>query len=201
MSSDMGGAASSPDDPDRTGTDQRQILASSAVMAAGTMVSRFSGFLRATLLVAALGVGVHADIFNIANTVPNMLYILVAGGVFNAVLVPQLVRTRARGGVKTMGLAGVAGFDGAAVEQWLPEDLGQHIGYLPQDIELLEGTVAENISRFDSNATSESIIKAASAAGVSGSGVTNLAAVNMSEARMSAGSAPATGPRTESRSP
>ncbi|KAA1426854.1 murein biosynthesis integral membrane protein MurJ [Nocardioides antri] len=61
-------------------------------MAAGTVVSRFSGFIRSTLLVAALGVGLHADLFTIANTVPNMLYILLAGGVFNAVLVPQLVR-------------------------------------------------------------------------------------------------------------
>ena len=34
----------------------------------------------------------HADLFNIANTIPNMLYILLAGGIFNAVLVPQLVR-------------------------------------------------------------------------------------------------------------
>ncbi len=61
-------------------------------MAAGTVVSRFSGFLRSTLLAAALGTQLHADVFNIANTVPNMLYILLAGGVFNAVLVPQLVR-------------------------------------------------------------------------------------------------------------
>ncbi|MEO7352554.1 MAG: murein biosynthesis integral membrane protein MurJ, partial [Marmoricola sp.] len=45
------------------------------------------------LLAAALGVGLHADVFNIANTVPNMLYILLAGGVVNAVLVPQLVRS------------------------------------------------------------------------------------------------------------
>ena len=35
----------------------------------------------------------HAELFNVANTVPNMLYILLAGGIFNAVLVPQLVRT------------------------------------------------------------------------------------------------------------
>ena len=35
----------------------------------------------------------HADIFNVANTLPNMLYILLAGGIFNAVLVPQLVRS------------------------------------------------------------------------------------------------------------
>ncbi|MGZ4427580.1 MAG: murein biosynthesis integral membrane protein MurJ [Nocardioidaceae bacterium] len=68
------------------------ILSSSAVMAAGTVVSRLSGFVRNTLLVAALGAMLHADVFNIANTIPNMLYILLAGGVFNAVLVPQLVR-------------------------------------------------------------------------------------------------------------
>ena len=61
-------------------------------MAAGTVVSRMSGFVRSILLAAALGVGLHADVFNIANTVPNMLYILLAGGVVNAVLVPQLVR-------------------------------------------------------------------------------------------------------------
>jgi len=68
------------------------ILSSSAVMAAGTVVSRLSGFVRGALLVAVLGSGLHADIFNLANTLPNMLYILLAGGVFNAVLVPQLVR-------------------------------------------------------------------------------------------------------------
>ena len=61
-------------------------------MAAGTVVSRLSGFVRTSLLAAALGTGLHADIFNVANTLPNMLYILLAGGVFNAVLVPQLVR-------------------------------------------------------------------------------------------------------------
>ena len=71
---------------------QASVLSSSAVMAAGTMVSRLSGFLRTTLLAAALGTQLHADVFTIANTVPNMLYILLAGGVFNAVLVPQLVR-------------------------------------------------------------------------------------------------------------
>ena len=68
------------------------VLASSAVMAAGTTFSRISGFLRSALLVAALGPALRADIFNVANTLPNMIYILVAGGVFNAVLVPQLVR-------------------------------------------------------------------------------------------------------------
>jgi len=69
------------------------LLGSSAVMAAGTMVSRLSGVIRGLLLAAALGNALHADVFNIANTIPNMLYILLAGGVFNAVLVPQLVRS------------------------------------------------------------------------------------------------------------
>ena len=68
------------------------VLGSSAVMAAGTVVSRLSGFVRNAMLAAAIGLGLHADVFNIANTIPNMLYILLAGGVFNAVLVPQLVR-------------------------------------------------------------------------------------------------------------
>jgi putative peptidoglycan lipid II flippase len=67
-------------------------MGSSAVMAAGTVVSRLSGYVRSTLLAAALGTALHADVFTIANTIPNMLYILLAGGVFNAVLVPQLVR-------------------------------------------------------------------------------------------------------------
>jgi putative peptidoglycan lipid II flippase len=73
-------------------TEQDRVLANSAVMAAGTIVSRMSGFVRSALLAAALGASLHADIFNIANTIPNMLYILLAGGIFNAVLVPQLVR-------------------------------------------------------------------------------------------------------------
>jgi putative peptidoglycan lipid II flippase len=73
-------------------TTGRSILGSSAVMAAGTTLSRMSGYLRSLLLAAALGTQLHADVFTIANTVPNMLYILLAGGVFNAVLVPQLVR-------------------------------------------------------------------------------------------------------------
>ena len=74
---------------DKTDT---SLLSSSAVMAAGTVVSRMSGYLRSILLAAAVGNLLHADIFTIANTIPNMLYILLAGGIFNAVLVPQLVR-------------------------------------------------------------------------------------------------------------
>ena len=74
------------------GTTDASVLSASALMAAGTVVSRMSGFVRNALLAAALGQQLHGDVFTIANTVPNMLYILLAGGVFNAVLVPQLVR-------------------------------------------------------------------------------------------------------------
>ena len=81
-----------PPGPTDSRADSDSLLSSSAVMAAGTIVSRLSGFVRGILLAAALGVGLHADVFNIANTIPNMLYILLAGGVVNAVLVPQLVR-------------------------------------------------------------------------------------------------------------
>ncbi|RTL55343.1 MAG: type I secretion system permease/ATPase [Bradyrhizobiaceae bacterium] len=56
--------------------------------------------------------------------------------------------------------------DGAALDQWSPEILGQHIGYLPQDVELFGGTIAQNIARFEENAESEAIIAAARAAGV-----------------------------------
>lgn len=73
-------------------TQAPSLLSSSLVMAAGTTVSRLTGFVRAGLLAAAIGMAQHADVFQIANTIPNSLYILVAGGVFNTVLVPQLVR-------------------------------------------------------------------------------------------------------------
>jgi ATP-binding cassette subfamily C protein len=56
--------------------------------------------------------------------------------------------------------------DGAALDQWSPDMLGRHIGYLPQDVELFTGTVAQNISRFDPEARSDDIIAAAKEAGV-----------------------------------
>jgi PrtD family type I secretion system ABC transporter len=58
--------------------------------------------------------------------------------------------------------------DGAALEQWPPEDLGRHIGYLPQDVELFDGTVAENIARFEAEPDPAAVIAAAQAADVHG---------------------------------
>ena len=75
-------------------SESRGILTASAVMATGTVFSRASGYLRNVLLAAAIGNALHADLFNIGNTIPNMLYILLAGGIVNAVLVPQLVRAQ-----------------------------------------------------------------------------------------------------------
>lgn len=62
-------------------------------------------------------------------------------------------------------LKGEVRLDGAAIEQWEAGALGRHVGYLPQDIELFEGTVAQNIGRFDPQATDEAIVAAARAAG------------------------------------
>ena len=56
--------------------------------------------------------------------------------------------------------------DGASLDQWDCVALGEHIGYLPQDVDLLPGTVAENIARFASNTSSEKLLKATLAAGV-----------------------------------
>ena len=56
--------------------------------------------------------------------------------------------------------------DGAALDQWSSDVLGRHVGYLPQDVELFAGSVAQNICRFDPEASSETIIAAAKEAGV-----------------------------------
>src|SRR5262245_3458663 len=56
--------------------------------------------------------------------------------------------------------------DNASLEQWPIDDLGQHIGYVPQDVELFDGTVAENIARFEPDADPAAIVAAAQAAGV-----------------------------------
>ncbi len=63
-------------------------------------------------------------------------------------------------------LKGQVRLDGAALDQWSAAARGNHVGYLPQDIELIEGTVAENIARFDEQADSAAIIAAAKAANV-----------------------------------
>lgn len=63
-------------------------------------------------------------------------------------------------------IRGTIRLDGAEIDQWTPEQLGPSIGYLPQDIELFNGTVAENIARFSPDMSSEKVIEAAKFAGV-----------------------------------
>jgi putative peptidoglycan lipid II flippase len=69
------------------------IFKATAVMALGTVVSRVTGLIRNLLVVAALGTAIFADTFNVANTIPTILYILLIGGALNSVFVPQLVRS------------------------------------------------------------------------------------------------------------
>lgn len=56
--------------------------------------------------------------------------------------------------------------DSAALDQWTPETLGPHVGYLPQDMELFAGSIADNIARFEAEPDAEKVIAAARAAGV-----------------------------------
>jgi ATP-binding cassette, subfamily C, type I secretion system permease/ATPase len=60
---------------------------------------------------------------------------------------------------------GTIRLDGATLEQWTPDVLGTHIGYLPQDVQLFDGSIGENIARFEPDAAAGRIIAAAEAAG------------------------------------
>ena len=68
------------------------LLKSSTAMAIGTVASRVTGLIRGLLTVALLGTALLGDVFNVANTMPNILYNLIVGGALTAVFVPQLVR-------------------------------------------------------------------------------------------------------------
>jgi ATP-binding cassette, subfamily C, bacterial PrsD len=61
--------------------------------------------------------------------------------------------------------SGVVRLDGAALDQWHIDDLGRYIGYLPQDVALFDGSVADNIARFDPTASSDAVLDAAQVAG------------------------------------
>lgn len=63
-------------------------------------------------------------------------------------------------------LRGTVRLDGASLDQWNSELLGTHIGYLPQDVELFDGTIADNISRFGGKSDAKGVLAAAKAAGV-----------------------------------
>ncbi|MEO0871123.1 MAG: ATP-binding cassette domain-containing protein, partial [Pseudomonadota bacterium] len=61
---------------------------------------------------------------------------------------------------------GAVRLDGASLDQWEPDALGEHLGYLPQAVELFDGTIAQNIARLEPEPSSEAVIAASSAAGV-----------------------------------
>jgi PrtD family type I secretion system ABC transporter len=63
-------------------------------------------------------------------------------------------------------LRGTVRLDGASLDQWDSEQLGIHVGYLPQDVELFDGTVADNISRFGGSDDPKGVLDAARAAGI-----------------------------------
>lgn len=85
-------AAPTPSPAKKAGGRASGLLKSSAVMAAGTLVSRLTGFVRSALIVAALGAATLGDTFQLAITLPTMIYILTIGGGLNSVFVPQLIR-------------------------------------------------------------------------------------------------------------
>lgn len=72
------------------------LLASSRTMALASLVSRATGFLRTMAIAAALGSGVNriADAYNLGNTLPNMVYELLLGGVLTSVIIPILVKAQ-----------------------------------------------------------------------------------------------------------
>ncbi|MFI7408261.1 murein biosynthesis integral membrane protein MurJ [Streptomyces sp. NPDC049627] len=84
--------APAPAPPAKKGGRAGGLLKSSAVMAAGTMVSRLTGFVRSAMIVSALGLGLLGESFQVAYQLPTMIYILTVGGGLNSVFVPQLVR-------------------------------------------------------------------------------------------------------------
>ena len=67
-------------------------LGQTSGMALGTLTSRITGVFRDIALVAAIGTAIFADTYSVANSIPNIIYILIAGGAINAVFIPSLVR-------------------------------------------------------------------------------------------------------------
>jgi PrtD family type I secretion system ABC transporter len=65
----------------------------------------------------------------------------------------------------TAPASGAVRLDGTEIQHWDPEQLGKHLGYLPQDVKLFRGSVGENVSRFQEDATDEETVTAATLAG------------------------------------
>ncbi|HYY78677.1 MAG TPA: murein biosynthesis integral membrane protein MurJ [Actinomycetes bacterium] len=82
--------------PGRGRPAEPSLARSTALMATGTLLSRVTGLLRVTVLVATIGVGESrlADVYNVANTTPNIIYELVLGGILTSIFVPVFVEVR-----------------------------------------------------------------------------------------------------------
>jgi putative peptidoglycan lipid II flippase len=72
----------------------RGLIADSRTMAVASLASRVTGFLRSSMLVAAIGIHGVGDAYNVANNFPNMVYELLLGGVLSSVLIPLLVHAQ-----------------------------------------------------------------------------------------------------------
>lgn len=90
-----------PEAPEATGTAaaaapvaDKGLMANSRSMAVASLVSRITGFLRSSLLVAAIGTHEVGDAYNLGNNFPNMVYELLLGGVLSSVLIPLLVQAQ-----------------------------------------------------------------------------------------------------------
>jgi ATP-binding cassette, subfamily C, type I secretion system permease/ATPase len=86
-----------------------------------------------------------------------------------AIIGPTRLReVHARRRPETWAGHGAVRLDGVALAAWSPTELGTHIGYLPHDIRLIDGSIADNISHFEESAVGEKVVAAARAAGVNG---------------------------------
>nr|WP_208383193.1 murein biosynthesis integral membrane protein MurJ [Modestobacter marinus] len=118
------------DEPEDAGSRQGRsggsggILRAAGTMAVASLVSRLTGFLRTVVLTAALGFGLVGDAYSVANTLPNIVYELLLGGVLTSVVVPLLVSAQERdadGGVRytqrllTLATVGLAALTVVAV--------------------------------------------------------------------------------------
>lgn len=72
------------------------LMRSGALMALGTIASRITGFVRSAVIIIALGNGVLGSIYNLSNTIPNIVYDLLFGGILTSVIVPLIVQAKKR---------------------------------------------------------------------------------------------------------